>query len=549
MALQDHKNRYGISHDAETTVDEQPTYAVEQGSQTVDSRVRSEQFTGIPVSAMANRSFAISRDAATDDEQPTQAAGQGAQASDGGAGSAQFMSMPVSAMADRSFAISRDAETDDGQPAQAAGQGAQAADSGVRLPQFMGMPVSAMADRSFAISRDAETDDGQPAQATGQGAHAADGGVRLPQSTGMPVSTMANRSFAPAWNAGSAAGQLAGQPEVTFQPMEPNSWMVPAVNQQGKGGGMQPTATAGQTTQQVQFFDRNGGQGSAPQAMAPSANGPVFFSSTAKPSAAQQVTAPAAPAASARPSKPDAPISHNAHRAAPVPQSAPLEAVTPIPKSPATDRYQTYNEHRDQAQQQYDARLAAYKEQRKRLKQRIWIIPVALVTVAMVTVLIGALLSVSMMLLFLLLMALVVTILAVTGKLEWLKVARKPKLEKFEMEMPEILPVHSVHICLQSKNLATPVTITIRDAVQYIGSDDRICREPLHFKGISHQHLVITCQTKAGKSQYFVTDQGSKNGTKLNGQKLKPFETYSLNFGDVITIATLYEFQVCSDAQ
>ena len=210
-----------------------------------------------------------------------------------------------------------------------------------------------------------------------------------------------------------------------------------------------------------------------------------------------------------------APISPNAHRSMPAPQPVLRDAKKAVPQ---VERYHTYNERRDEAKQKFDVEMAQYNAQKKELKQNIWILPVSIAALAVIAILIAALLGWAAMLIFLLLIGLAIAVLAVTGKLSWLKIKKKPKVAQFQMQPPEMVDIHSVHICLRSRNLATPVEITIRDAVQYIGSDDKLCRVPLHFKGVSHRHLTITSQSRSGNTQYFVTDQGSKTVPSSTGR-------------------------------
>jgi len=446
------------------------------------------------------------------------------------------------------YGISNDAETTVGDQSVFMDERQPAPVAPASAPQ---MPVEA-----YAISRDMATDESVPA---------AQPAPMKPVAS--PAGKSKNHDYAVSRDAETDEGNGIGGEQVSA--FATNNWIVNAAKQGSYNGQLQPSAVVSQLAQQaaaqpvkqVQFLDGSMIGASAARPSAPQGGVPVFFSSDEPAPACKdtpvctpqpQQPVPVQPVPAPAPTPAPRPISSNAHQSKPSVASSQPQIIQSQPKGqgPENDRYYyTYNEHRDQAKQQYDAQLAAYNAHKAQMKRKIWIVPVFIAAVAVVAILIAALLSVPIMLLFLLLVVLGVTILAAMGKLKWLKFVKKPKIQKFEMEMPEMAPIHSVHICLRSKNLATPVEITIRDAVQYIGSDDKLCRVPLHFKGVSHRHLIISCQTKSGNSQYFVTDQGSKNGTKLNGQVLKPYETYSLNFGDVITIARLYEFQVCSDAQ
>ena len=92
------------------------------------------------------------------------------------------------------------------------------------------------------------------------------------------------------------------------------------------------------------------------------------------------------------------------------------------------------------------------------------------------------------------------------------------------------------------------VEITIRQQTQLLGSDARQCLSPLKFKGISRRHCSIISEQGAGHMEYYIRDEGSKNGTKLNGEILQPGMRYPLHIGDRITLATQYVFEVGSDA-
>ena len=45
-----------------------------------------------------------------------------------------------------------------------------------------------------------------------------------------------------------------------------------------------------------------------------------------------------------------------------------------------------------------------------------------------------------------------------------------------------------------------------------------------------------------------IRDEGSKNGTRLNDQKLEVGVEYPMKIGDIITLAGRYQFKVVSDA-
>ncbi len=53
--------------------------------------------------------------------------------------------------------------------------------------------------------------------------------------------------------------------------------------------------------------------------------------------------------------------------------------------------------------------------------------------------------------------------------------------------------------------------------------------------GVSRQHLTL----KLEDDRVVVIDQKSVNGTKLNGERLKPHEPYPVRHGDELTIGTM----------
>jgi pSer/pThr/pTyr-binding forkhead associated (FHA) protein len=54
----------------------------------------------------------------------------------------------------------------------------------------------------------------------------------------------------------------------------------------------------------------------------------------------------------------------------------------------------------------------------------------------------------------------------------------------------------------------------------------------LHSKGVSRHHAIFF----SSGHEYFIEDQGSGNGTSLNGSAIKPHQRYLVRPGDVITI-------------
>lgn len=144
--------------------------------------------------------------------------------------------------------------------------------------------------------------------------------------------------------------------------------------------------------------------------------------------------------------------------------------------------------------------------------------------------------------------ALVGALLVNRGVIELPRYPKKQENAVPEPVRPDIDDVFPVHLKLRSINLGSMVEITIRQQTQLLGSDARQCLSPLKFKGISRRHCSIISEQGAGHMEYYIRDEGSKNGTKLNGEILQPGMRYPLHIGDRITLATQYVFEVGSDA-
>ena len=128
---------------------------------------------------------------------------------------------------------------------------------------------------------------------------------------------------------------------------------------------------------------------------------------------------------------------------------------------------------------------------------------------------------------------------------------RWPKKQEPAMEQPvapNVGEVFTVRLRLISQNLATHQEVIIRENNQIIGSDPAVCPSPLKYRGISRRHCRISCKRTGGHEEYFITDLGSTNGTKLNGELLEPDMDYSLKLGDHVTLAGRYDFKISSDA-
>ena len=144
--------------------------------------------------------------------------------------------------------------------------------------------------------------------------------------------------------------------------------------------------------------------------------------------------------------------------------------------------------------------------------------------------------------------ALVGALLVNRGVIELPRYPKKQENAVPEPVRPDIDDVFPVHLKLRSINLGSMVEITIRQQTQLLGSDARQCLSPLKFKGISRRHCSIISEQGAGHMEYYIRDEGSKNGTKLNGEILQPGMRYPLHIGDRLTLATQYVFEVGSDA-
>lgn len=113
---------------------------------------------------------------------------------------------------------------------------------------------------------------------------------------------------------------------------------------------------------------------------------------------------------------------------------------------------------------------------------------------------------------------------------------------------PDVGDVFTVRLRMISQNLATHQELIIRENNQIIGRDPQSCRVTVNYSGVSREHCRISCKKTGGHEEYFITDLGSKNGTKLNGERLEPDMPYPLKLGDHVTLAGKYDFKISSDA-
>ena len=196
----------------------------------------------------------------------------------------------------------------------------------------------------------------------------------------------------------------------------------------------------------------------------------------------------------------------------------------------------------------YNAELQLYNQAMKKWKHRIWIPFALLAAVLLLCLLAGAFMGAFGIILVLIASAAAIAILTAMGKMSWLRLPKKPKKQLPQMDTPELTSVYSVRLRLKSMNLPKPVEVTIRKEKQLLGSDGTRCIQPLFYKGISHIHCTIISRDQHGHTEYYIRDEHSKNGTRLNERKLDPGIEYPLQIGDVVTLAGRYQFRVLSDA-
>ena len=196
----------------------------------------------------------------------------------------------------------------------------------------------------------------------------------------------------------------------------------------------------------------------------------------------------------------------------------------------------------------YEAEMQLYKQAMSKWKSRLWI-PFAAAFGLVLLILLGGAFAGAFGVVFLILAAAAaIAILFATGKMKWLALPRKPQKQLPQRGTPELTSVYSVRLRLKSMNLPKPVEVVIRKEEQLIGCDKNHCIQPLDYKGISHRHCMIISRYQHGHTEYYIRDENSKNGTRLNERKLDPGVEYPLQIGDVVTLAGRYQFRVLSDA-
>ncbi|MBQ6399576.1 MAG: FHA domain-containing protein [Clostridia bacterium] len=232
----------------------------------------------------------------------------------------------------------------------------------------------------------------------------------------------------------------------------------------------------------------------------------------------------------------------------PTPPPPPKPSELPGQGIQSDHRSLTLKEMVSVEERRYSAEVQQYSENLARWKKHLWIPFVLLIAVAGAALLGGAFAGAVGVIFVLILAAATTGILTATGKLRGFLRPRKPKKNLPELDAPELTSVYTVKLRLKSTNLPKPVEITIRKEEQLLGCDSVLCIQPLPYKGISHRHCTIISKHQHGHTTYFVRDEGSKNGTKLNDRKLDPGIDYPLQIGDLITLAGRYQFKVLSDA-
>lgn len=74
---------------------------------------------------------------------------------------------------------------------------------------------------------------------------------------------------------------------------------------------------------------------------------------------------------------------------------------------------------------------------------------------------------------------------------------------------------------------------------KWLGRDDLNRLVPEHsLEYISRRHLIIRFEN----GQYYVEDQNSTNGTRLNGTEIQGKGKFKLNHGDLIEVADVIAF-------
>jgi len=105
---------------------------------------------------------------------------------------------------------------------------------------------------------------------------------------------------------------------------------------------------------------------------------------------------------------------------------------------------------------------------------------------------------------------------------EWVKIGPEPRTSS---------PAHPVRARLK---LPGNGEISLATEARWLGLDDLNGLVPEHnLKYISRQHLIIRFEN----GQYYVEDQNSTNGTRLNGTEIKGKGKYRLDNGDQIAVA------------
>jgi hypothetical protein len=196
----------------------------------------------------------------------------------------------------------------------------------------------------------------------------------------------------------------------------------------------------------------------------------------------------------------------------------------------------------------YDTEMQQYKQAMSKWKSRLWI-PFAMVIGFVLLILLGGAFAGAVGVIFVIIaVAAAIAILFATGKMKWLFLPKKPQKQLPQRGTPELTSIYSVRLRLKSMNLPKPIEVVIRKEEQLIGCDKSHCIQPLEYKGISHRHCMIISKHQHGHTEYYIRDENSKNGTRLNERKLDPGVEYPLQIGDVITLAGRYQFRVLSDA-
>jgi hypothetical protein len=127
------------------------------------------------------------------------------------------------------------------------------------------------------------------------------------------------------------------------------------------------------------------------------------------------------------------------------------------------------------------------------------------------------------------------------GSTESLTFQVRPKSPPVSVSAPEPAPAHaeatvSLHLVESGQilNLSGQSEYSIGRAAegQFILPDVDLSNYQAYAQGVSRLHAAL----KINNQRIYITDLGSSNGTRVNGQKIVPNVDFPLNHGDVIAL-------------